>query len=285
MGLGRPRLPYIWQPISNSAGKTVLIDGDDNHSAIAWAKRGRLPFPWLMPVKQPGVARQFERRVLIDTQARPSQEDLKELSDGCDLLVIPSTPDALSLDALMLTVAALRSLRADRYKILLAIIPPKPSRDGEEARGMLAEESLPVFAGGIGVLQHFKRPHLLARSFKKLMIRVRLGAGTTIAGLERRYAAVSKFSGLRQSRSADSEISPLLDVQKSTTADTEGFELPQPKLGRPRREQAKHRHPDFRQVTAYIRRDTYAQVRSRLFNQEREFSDLVQDLLTDWLNR
>lgn len=41
--------------------------------------------------------------------------------------------------------------------------------------------------------------------------------------------------------------------------------------------------PAFRQVTAYVRRDTYAAVRSTLFGREMEFSELVQELLEGWV--
>ncbi len=158
-GVGKTTTAVHLAAFFQPKGATVLIDGDDNHSATAWAKRGELPFPVVDARQTAKVARQFEH-VIIDTQARPSQEDLKELGDGCDLLVIPSTPDALSLDALMLTVAALRSLGTDKYKILLTIIPPKPSRDGEEARGMLAEEALPVFNRGVRRLASFQKAAL-----------------------------------------------------------------------------------------------------------------------------
>jgi chromosome partitioning protein len=87
-------------------------------------------------------AREFEHCV-IDTEARPEEEDLKALADGCDLLIIP-TPDALALDALMLTVKALDGLRTSGYRILLCIIPPRPSRDGDEARSTLTEAGLPL---------------------------------------------------------------------------------------------------------------------------------------------
>ena len=89
-------------------------------------------------------AREYEH-IVIDTQARPIPEDLEALADGCDLLVIPVTPDALSLDALFLMVEALKKLGTDRFRTLLTIVPPRPSRDGEEARVMLEEAKLPVF--------------------------------------------------------------------------------------------------------------------------------------------
>jgi hypothetical protein len=54
-------------------------------------------------------------------------------------------------------------------------------------------------------------------------------------------------------------------------------------VGRPRT--GKRSDPDYRQVSAWIKRDTYEKVTLRLFTKEnrREFSDLVQDLLAKWL--
>ncbi|MEH2056036.1 MAG: ParA family protein [Nostoc sp.] len=89
------------------------------------------------------------QHIVIDTQARPEQEDLEALAEGCDLLILPTTPDALSLDALMQTVNVLKSLFANQYRILITRVPPKPRRDGEEARDMLTEAGLPVFKGSI----------------------------------------------------------------------------------------------------------------------------------------
>ena len=89
-------------------------------------------------------AKEFEH-VVIDTQARPTEEDLKELAEGCDLLIVPLTPDALSLDTLFLFTDALTKLGANRFKILLTIVPPKPSRDGEDVLNTLREAGLPFF--------------------------------------------------------------------------------------------------------------------------------------------
>ncbi|MGB5593013.1 MAG: ParA family protein [Crocosphaera sp.] len=138
---------------------TLLIDGDTNRSASGWAKRGQLPFTVIDERQAAKYARNYDH-ILIDTQARPEQEDLKALADGCDLLIIPSTPDALALDAMMLTVDALKQLGSDRYKILLTVIPPKPSRDGEEARAMLTKAGLPLFKTGTRRLVAFQKAAL-----------------------------------------------------------------------------------------------------------------------------
>lgn len=137
----------------------LLVDGDPNRSATGWARRGTLPFKVVDERQAARYARDFEH-VVIDTEARPDEEDLRALVGGCDLLVIPTTPDALALDALMLTVTALRGLGAANYRILLTVVPPRPNRDGEEARAMLVQSGLPVFAGGIRRLAAFQKAAL-----------------------------------------------------------------------------------------------------------------------------
>jgi len=98
--------------------------------------------------------------IVIDTEARPEYEDLKALADGCDLLILPTTPDALALDALMLTVDALRKLGTAKFKVLLTVVPPRPERDGEEAREALTEAGLPVFKGEIRRYAAYKKAAL-----------------------------------------------------------------------------------------------------------------------------
>ena len=135
----------------------LLVDGDANRSATVWGKRGELPFKVVDERQAARYARNYEH-VIIDTEARPEEDDLKALADGCDLLVIPTTPDALALDALMLTVKVLQDIGTNSYRVLLTIIPPRPSRDGEEARSSLQQRTVPflkpVSAGSL----LFRRP-------------------------------------------------------------------------------------------------------------------------------
>ena len=55
------------------------------------------------------------------------------------------------------------------------------------------------------------------------------------------------------------------------------------KKGRPK---GKRSDPDFEQVTAYIRKETYRQTKIALLEQSQwsDFSELVEQLLTEWLN-
>ena len=151
--------------LAATKASTALIDGDDNRSATKWNNRGPLPYPVVDERQTARAARQYEHLV-IDTSARPNLEDLKALVAGCDLLVIPSTPDAMALDALMDTVDTLQRLGSEHYRILLTAVPPKPSRDGAEARAMLEEAGLPIFRGSIRRLASFQKATLGGRLVK-----------------------------------------------------------------------------------------------------------------------
>jgi chromosome partitioning protein len=127
---------------------TLLVDGDPNRSATGWMKRGSLPFRIIDERLLAKYGREYEN-IVIDTEARPSEEDISTLVEGCDLLILPTTPDVLALDALGLTLETLESIGAKDYKVLLTIVPPKPSRDADEARQMLKSSGVPVFKSQI----------------------------------------------------------------------------------------------------------------------------------------
>lgn len=143
-GVGKTTTAVNLAAFLNARKPALLIDGDPNHSATGWARRQGLPFKVVDERQAARFSREFEH-IVIDTEARPTPEDLEALAAGCDVLIIPVTPDALGLDALFIMVQALERLGTKRFKILLTIVPPKPSRDGEEAASTLREANLPVF--------------------------------------------------------------------------------------------------------------------------------------------
>ncbi|PNY79313.1 ParA family protein [Deinococcus koreensis] len=135
-------------------GPTLLVDGDANRSASLWASHGGLNFTVVPEAQAMKHARQFEH-IVIDTGARPSGDELRDLVGGCDLLVLPTNPEAMSLDALLQTTEALQNL-GGQYRILLTLVPPSPSREGEEARALLEGERLPVMRAAIRQTSAFR---------------------------------------------------------------------------------------------------------------------------------
>jgi chromosome partitioning protein len=127
-------------------GSTLLVDGDPNRSATGWSKRGSLPFKVVDLMQAALHSRNFEH-VVIDTAARPNKDELEALVGGCEILVLPTSPDALSIDALLQTVDLLQALKSDRYKILLTMTHPKPVKSAQLAREALGE--LPLFQTNI----------------------------------------------------------------------------------------------------------------------------------------
>ncbi|MBB5376677.1 chromosome partitioning protein [Deinococcus metalli] len=131
----------------NRLAPTLLVDGDTNRSASLWASQGGLPFTVVPETQAMKYSRQFDH-IVIDTGARPTADELRDLVGGCDLLVLPTNPEAMSLDALLQTTEALQNL-GGTYRILLTLVPPVPSREGEEARALLTAERLPVMRASI----------------------------------------------------------------------------------------------------------------------------------------
>jgi chromosome partitioning protein len=102
-GVGKTTTAIHLAAFFQGYAETLLIDADPNRSALSWAERGDLPFPVVDQWQARAALRPYGY-VVIDTQARPTANDLGQLVSSCDLLVIPTTPDILALEALVLTV-------------------------------------------------------------------------------------------------------------------------------------------------------------------------------------
>jgi chromosome partitioning protein len=140
-GVGKSTTAVHLATYFSEKGKTVLVDGDPNRTALGWAERGSLPFT-VADERQAMRMVAGADYVVIDTPARPNSDDLKELAKGCELLVLPTAPDVLSLQPMLETA---RDLGDANYRALLTIVPPYPSKEGEQMREDLREAGVPVF--------------------------------------------------------------------------------------------------------------------------------------------
>jgi chromosome partitioning protein len=154
-GVGKTTSSICLACLFSQHGQTLLIDSDPNRSASTWGRSGNLPFK----VCSENLATRLMGQtkfdfVIIDTPARPVEAELQELAEGCDLLILPTTPDSLAMDAMALMVQSLPN--KTNYRVLLTMIPPPPQKDGADAMQALQENGFPVFEKGIRLFKVYK---------------------------------------------------------------------------------------------------------------------------------
>ena len=165
-GIGKSTTAFHLAAYFSDLGRTVLIDGDQNRTAIKWAGRSESPLPFTVADERqaikivPGMD-----YVIIDTAARPNSDDLKELGKGCDLLILPTSPDVVSLEPMLETA---RDLGGAKFRALITIVPPHPSREGELMRADLEEGGIPVFKSMIRRTVSFAKAAMAGRPIRDL---------------------------------------------------------------------------------------------------------------------
>jgi chromosome partitioning protein len=162
-GVGKTTTAVHLAEFFNTRGKSILIDADPNESALAWLERGQFSFP---VITEPPHAATTEH-LIVDTQARPTIDEIKTLSDESDLVLIPTTPDVLSIDALLRIVGTLRGLKAENYLVVLTQTPPR-SYAARDARELLIENGVKVCKSEIRRRAIFAKAALVGTTVKHL---------------------------------------------------------------------------------------------------------------------
>lgn len=133
---------------------TLLIDADKNRSALHWSREDTLPFMVASQAGATGLVKKYTH-IIVDTQARPEPEELKDLARGSDLLILPTTPNHLDLDVTIKAVELLSTM-TDNYRVLLTQVDSR-TKTGKEARKVLQSAKLPLFKREIPRLIAFER--------------------------------------------------------------------------------------------------------------------------------
>ena len=131
--------------------KVVLGDGDLNRTALNWFQRGQshgIDVGFTVFDGDDDPPHEYTDLV-IDTPARPDDDEVLRLAEFSDCLIIPTNPAPGAIEASIGTLSRLRSLDDSRYRVLLTLVPPKPSRRGIQARDVLKQANIPTFKGMI----------------------------------------------------------------------------------------------------------------------------------------
>jgi chromosome partitioning protein len=153
-GVGKTTTAIHLAAYFQQTASTLLIDADPNRSATKYADRGnkdrRLPFK-IAGIKESHRYSVGCHHLVLDTEAR--EEDLKEIVEGCDLLILPVTPDAMAIEPLQQTIEALKQYPQGnaKYRVLLTRVPTGQNRseEGETRQFLTKGLGYPVFKSRI----------------------------------------------------------------------------------------------------------------------------------------
>jgi len=145
-------LASVW----HSEGKKVCIfDADKNRSALAYASRGNLPFP-VFPVSSAAKASRSSEIVITDGQASSDQEELKHLAYGSDLVILPTTAKARSVELTVELANLLSDLKVN-HAVVIVKVDFRQQKAAQQAKAALENFGLYVFETFIPLLSAFDK--------------------------------------------------------------------------------------------------------------------------------
>jgi len=140
----------------HSEGKKVcIVDADKNRSALAYSSRGNLPFP-VFPVNSAAKASRSSEIVITDGQASSDQEELKHLAYGSDLVILPTTAKARSVE-LTVELANLLSYLKVNHAVVIVKVDFRQQKAAQQAKAALKNFGLHVFDTFIPLLSAFDK--------------------------------------------------------------------------------------------------------------------------------
>jgi len=145
-------LASVW----HSEGKKVcIVDADKNRSALAYASRGNLPFP-VFPVSSAAKASRSSEIVITDGQASSDQEELKHLAYGSDLVILPTTAKARSVELTVELANLLSNLKVN-HAVVIVKVDFRQQKAAQQAKAALENYGLYVFDTFIPLLSAFDK--------------------------------------------------------------------------------------------------------------------------------
>ena len=145
-------LACVWAQQGHSV---CVVDADRNRSATAYAARGMLPFE-VVPVEAAAKATRSAQVIITDGQASSHEEELKNLSAGADLVLLPTTPQARSVELTIELSSILRGMNT-MHAALLVKVDSRKQRLANDARQTLEGFGVDVLSAEIPLLAAFEK--------------------------------------------------------------------------------------------------------------------------------
>ena len=135
--------------------RVILVDSDRNRSATAYGARGLLPCP-VVPIEAAAKATRAAEIVVTDGQASSNEEEMKNLVEGADFILLPTTTQSRSIE---LTVEMSQMLKQYRipYAALLVKVDARKESSAEQAAELLQGFDITVLKARIPLLSAFEQ--------------------------------------------------------------------------------------------------------------------------------
>jgi chromosome partitioning protein len=135
---------------------TLLVDSDRIRASLLWSKRGQLPFRVVDENSQAKALREASyAHIIFDTEGSIDDQGLRDLADGCDLLVVPAVPETSASDGLFYTLEKLKGTR--NFRVLLNRVKHNRPKEAAELRAALVDMDIPIFTAEIPDLVAFDK--------------------------------------------------------------------------------------------------------------------------------
>ena len=139
---------------AKSGRSVVLVDSDRNRSATAYASRGLLPFN-VVPMEAAAKATRNAEIVVTDGQASSNEEELKNLVEGSDFIVLPTTAQSRSIE-LTLEMSSMLNNFSIPYAVLLVKADARKKSSIQVSRSILDGFNIKVLDSEIPLLNAFE---------------------------------------------------------------------------------------------------------------------------------
>ena len=139
---------------ANSGRSVVLVDSDRNRSSTAYASRGLLPFD-VVPMEAAAKATRNAEIVVTDGKASSNEEELKNLVEGSDFIVLPTTPQSRSIE-LTVEMSCMLNKFDIPYAALIVKADARKRSSTQFARSVLTGFDIQVLNSEIPLLNAFE---------------------------------------------------------------------------------------------------------------------------------